>query len=230
MKKMTLMMILGLMVTPVFAGLVADPGFDNEVVDVSDLGDTDGYYEPAEYVSGMWVAVDTNSATSNAIGGNPGNCVRVRTAALRAIGSVTDNDAVSTGNLWAYTVDLQNDNGGVTAGSTITLVVQGLAEPWNATGWKNRINALNWIFEDGTGVELINVPIDPTAVGASWTTFSGVVDLGAGYKYLAAIVRADDVGGFESSLKVDNLDIIPIPEPAFLGFLGLGVLAFIRRK
>ena len=127
-------------------------------------------------------------------------------------------------------MDLQNDNGGVTEFSEIKLIVHGLQDPWSSQGWANRVHTPAWTFDSVTGVELLNITINPTIVSSSWTTFSGTVDLGAGYQFLAVMLKAYDVGDWNASLNVDNLDIFLIPEPALLGLLGLGVLAFIRRR
>jgi len=43
-----------------------------------------------------------------------------------------------------------------------------------------------------------------------------------------SITRIDVSGGEHG--YIDNVDIIPIPEPALLGLLGLGIIAFIRRR
>ena len=230
MKKIILMvMVLGLMTAPVFAGLVSDPGFENGLTDIHDIGDGDTYYEYAEYTTEMWIVISTGTFYT-VTGGNPGQCVRIQTAAMRAVGTVIDDNVTSTGNIWNYTVDLQNFNNAITAESIINLVVQGLPDPWSSTGWKNRINTSAWTFDDGVGTELVSVDIDPTALDSSWKTFSGTLDLGDGYEYIALILRTDDVGTFNSSLRIDNLDIRLIPEPALLGLLGLGILGFIRRK
>lgn len=229
-KIMMLIMLFCLMVTPVFAGLVADSGFDNYVEKVNNLGNGDNFYDYSEYVSGMWVSMNTNTiAHTLTSGGNPGNCVQMM-AGYGAVGSVTDNGGASTGNSWAYTVDLQNYNSGIKVDTTITLLVQGLPDPWSGTGWKNRVTVNGWSFIAGVGDELASISIDPTTVGSGWTTYSGTINLGSGYEYLSIGVRVENVGTASSNLRVDNLDILPIPEPALLGLLGLGILGFIRRK
>ena len=233
MKKITIIiMFLGLMTMPLFAGLISDPGFENGLTDIHDIGDGDTYYEFAEYTHEMWVVIDT-SLFYTIEGGNTGKCVRFQTAAMRAIGTVIDDNAASFGDLWNYTVDLQNYNDGVTEFSEVKLVIQGLPDPWSDTGWKNRIDTSAWTFDEGVGTELLDLSIDPTAVSSSWTTFSGSVDLGAGYEYISVALRVFDVGSFNSSLRVDNFDIISIPEPGFYLLFMIYNLLFInyyRRK
>ena len=201
-----------------------DSAMNNQVVLANTLGNNDNYYDYGEYSSQLWVAIDYNATT------NVGGEVRVQVSAERAIGVVINDNKASIGNLWDYTLDLKNDNLGVTEFSAITLSIQGLPDPWSSTAWKSRIAASWWTFDDGVGTELLNLSIDPMAVSSEWTTFSGSVDLGAGYEYIALGLRFSDIGNFNSSLRIDNMDIIAIPEPALLGLLGLGVLAFIRRR
>ena len=221
-------MFLGLMTTQLFAGLVSDPGFENGLTDIHDIGDGDTYYEFAEYTNEIWIVIST-SIFRTVDGGNTGKCVRFQTASTRALGAVIDDNAASFGDLWNYTVDLQNDNDGVTEFSEIKLVIQGLPDPWSLTGWKNRINTSAWTFDDGVGTNLLDLSIDPLSVSSSWTTFSGSLDLGPGYEYISVALKAFDVGSFNSSLRVDNLDIISIPEPTIFLILNFGFLICLRK-
>ena len=232
MKKTILMMIaLSLMVTPVFAGLISDPGFDVDVTDIHDLtgGPTDLFYD--QYPGEEWIVFDTGTYR-NVTGGNPGQCVRLEnsTEFYKYVATVIDDNAVSSGSDWAYTLDLQDYNGAITPSTTLNLVVRGIGDPWNVKGWKSRISFNSFTFDSDTGVDLLNIFIDPTSVDSSWKTFTGSLDLGAGYEYIAIGLRINYVGDFDSDLRVDNFDIKPIPEPAILGLLGLGILGFIRRK
>ena len=227
-KIIMIVMISGLMTTAIFAGLISDPGFESGLTDIHDIGDGDTYYKFEEYTQEMWIVISTGLFYT-VDGGNTGKCVRFQTAATRALGAVIDDNAASFGDLWNYTVDLQNDNDGVTEFSSIKLVVQGLPDPWSDTGWKNRINTLAWTYDEGVGTELLNVSIDPLAVSSNWTTFSGSIDLGPGYEYISVALRAFDVGTWNSSLRIDNFDIISIPEPTIFLILNFGFWIFWRR-
>jgi len=224
MKKIFAFLILIQIITmPVFAGLVLDAEMNDQIVMANALGNNDNYYDYGEYSSQLWVAVDYHATT------NVGGEVRVQVSAEQAIGVVIDDNKSSSGNLWDYSVDLKNDNLGVTEFSSITLSIQGLPDPWSATGWKNRIAASWWTFDDGVGTELLNLSIDPMAVSSEWSTFSGTVDLGAGYEYIALGLRFSDIGNFNSSLRIDNFDIIAIPEPTIFLILNFGFWIFWRK-
>lgn len=208
---------------PLFAGLVLDAAMDDQIVLANTLGNNDNYYDYNEYTSQLWVAIDYAATT------NVGGEVRVQVNAERGLGVVVDDNAASIGNLWDYTIDLKNDNLGVTESSAITLSIQGLPDPWSSTAWKNRIAASWWTFDDGVGTELLNLSIDPMAVSSDWTTFSGSIDLGAGYEYIALGLRFSDIGSFNSSLRIDNFDIIAIPEPTIFLVLDFGFWIFWRK-
>ena len=218
-----IIILLNLITMPLFAGLVLDAAMDDQIVLANTLGNNDNYYDYNEYTSQLWVAIDYAATT------NVGGEVRVQVNAERGLGVVVDDNAASIGNLWDYTIDLKNDNLGVTESSAITLSIQGLPDPWSSTAWKNRIAASWWTFDDGVGTELLNLSIDPMAVSSDWTTFSGSIDLGAGYEYIALGLRFSDIGSFNSSLRIDNFDIIAIPEPTIFLVLDFGFWIFWRK-
>ena len=212
------------MSSTLFAGLVFDAEMNNQIVLADTIGNFNNYYEFDEYSSQLWVAIDHRVTT------NVGGEVRVQVDVERAVGVVIHDNAASIGDLWNYTIDLKNDNSDINDSSTITLIVQGLPDPWSSTAWKNRIAASWWTFDQGVGTELLNLSIDPNSVSSEWTTFSGDLDLGAGYEYIAYALRFSNIGNFNSSLRIDNMDIISIPEPILFGWLGFGFFGFIRRK
>jgi hypothetical protein len=212
------------MTSPIFAGLVFDAEMNDQIVLADTIGNSNNYYEFSEYTSQLWVAIDYHATT------NVGGEIRVQVTAERAVGVVIDDNKNSIGDLWNYTIDLKNDNSGVADTSTITLIVQGLPDPWSSTAWKNRIAASWWTFDDGVGTELLNLSIDPLAVTSGWTTFSGDLDLGAGYEYIAYALRFSDIGNFNSSLRIDNMDIVSIPEPCLFIIYNLLFIICYRRK
>jgi len=66
---------------------------------------------------------------------------------------------------------------------------------------------------------------DTTTVSGSGTYSSPFTADGTYANYGVKVFTAANIGA-----TIANVAILPIPEPALLGFLGLGVLAFVRRK
>ena len=232
MKNFLMMIIaLAMMTSSIFADLISDPGFDVDVTAIKDItgGPTDLYYD--QYPGEEWIVFDTGTYR-NVTGGNPGQCVRLQngTEFYKYVATVIDDNAVSTGSDWAYTLDLQDYNSAITVETTLNLVVRGLDDPWNAKAWKNRISFNSFTFDSDTGVDLLNIFINPTNLDSSWKTFTGPLDLGGGYEYIAIGLRINNVGVWNSSLRVDNFDIKLIPEPGGLWIIGLLELWIIVKR
>jgi hypothetical protein len=69
-------------------------------------------------------------------------------------------------------------------------------------------------------------------VDIPWTEYSYEF-MAAGDDYtLMFTVSGDALGGFESILGVDNVNIVPIPAPAalLLGSIGMGLVGLLRRR
>jgi len=199
------------------AGLITDSGLDGALVDVSNLGDLDGYYEYGEYTGEQWIM---DSGVSDM-----GSYFEINTSGTRAFGMVVDDNQATSGAGWSMTADLNDVGGTMTDSQEIVLRVFGLNDPWHGS-WDNRISAVNWNVVNGASV-LGEVTIAQGDIANDgWSTHTMALDFdGSSYEYIAVAV----VGRGALTLGVDNVDIVP--EPATVGLVGLGSLValLVRR-
>jgi hypothetical protein len=118
-----------------------------------------------------------------------------------------------------------NANATVDSGSTMTVQVVGLPDPWSQYAL-SRMDPPS--YPDETILKTID--IDVTTV-FDWTTITEDVDFGAGHEYLVVDIRSGGHDGWNVALPAVGVDNVAfVPEPATLGLLALGGAAIIRRR
>ena len=158
--------------------------------------------------------------------------------ALRYIGQVFDSSGLSGTQLVRFQYDLSSLGGTPNyADNYINIQIWGTdqaAQPNNTSLVLN--NGTVTTLANWNTVALLDETFYDTSATAGYVTknTSGVFDPSA-YSYYGIIVTIANIadGGGQpgqEQLKFDNVELVPIPEPALLGLLGLGILALIRRK
>lgn len=131
---------------------------------------------------------------------------------------VVDLDADGDGDVQAY-----SSSPGTTGGSWQTVLTSAVA--FSATESNLAVNRLT-VTADLTGTPGYSVAVgSATASGVS--LFQGAVPSGATLKRVAFETGNLASGAF---YVVDNVTVTTVPEPAALGFLGLGSLLVMRRR
>ncbi len=211
MKKIIMLIAMFAIAGAATAGLITDSGLDGALVDVSNIGDFDEYYEQPEYAGQQWV-MDSGVSDS-------GSYFTINTSSTRAFGIVIDDNEATSGTSWSMTVDLNDLGGTMNDTQSVTLRVFGMGDPWSTQSWDNRILGQGWAAPTGTTILGEVVVAQSSISNDGWSTHTMDLDFdGSSYEYIGVAV----VGHGALTLGVDNVDIVP--EPATVGLLGLGAL------
>ena len=245
MKKLTILLVVGLMAAPATAGLV-DGGFTAQTITrltetsggaADGVGDFDTSYDRSEFDDNIeWMQSDNHWEIS-ATGGQSGAFAWFDGTAGRWLSQTWLDNSATTGTGWelSFYVNVTDAD----AGAILNVAVVGLDSPWHGS-WDDQIGhrvhttagAYPLVSEGSgrTGVAVLDTSVDVTgAMGWTKFTFSGI-DLGTGYDHLSIGFGADTVDtDLDVVIGIDTVTFTPEPATmALLAFGGIGML--IRRK
>jgi len=207
MKKTVMLAILtlSLMTARVFAsGLIADSAMEGPLVDINTIGNFDDNFNYAERTGNYEKWIFQSKVAESGVNADS---FRIDSSGSRGFGMILHDQGATTGSGWQLTADLYDQADRSAPGSTLTLKVFGMNDPWSSTPSKNLFSAQSWATP-ADAVLLGSIVVDPATIPTGtpgvFATYTAAVDFGAGYEYIAIAAA----GAGAQRIDVDNFDIV----------------------